>query len=56
MNLLLGLNSAITSTVVSYFGSMDLPDYQTSFDVTFGTKLTLLGSKPTRIENNDIRG
>ena len=56
MSLLLGLNSASTSTVVSYFDSMDLPDYQTSFDVTYGTKLTLIFSNPTRIENNDIRG
>ena len=56
MSLLLGLTSARTSIVVSYFGSMDFMDDQTSFDVIFGAKPTLLDSNPTRIENNDIRG
>ena len=34
---------------------MDFLDDQATFDSTFGTKPTLLGSNPTRLENTNIR-
>ena len=37
MSLLLGLTGASTSTVVSYFGSMNFLDDQKTFDDTFDT-------------------
>ena len=55
MSSLLGLISASTTTIVSYFGSMDILDDQAAFDDTFGSKPIHLSSSPTELESNEIR-